>query len=442
MTLKTGISGIRGIVGDSLTDEVISDFAKAFATYIKKGRIVIGRDTRASGKKLEKLVVTALKALGISVINAGICPTPTVLLLVKEFKADGGIVITASHNPPQWNGFKFISRKGIFLDGKQNKELLKKYASKKFKGSRGKGGSKVLKQPYKDHINTIFKNIDTKGIRKEKFKVVLDSCNGAGSIITVKLLKQLGCKVVPLYTDTKKGFPRGAEPTPKNLKALCRKVKKEKADIGFAQDPDADRLSIVTDKGIAVGEEYTLALSAMYVLSLKRGKRAVATNLSTSMMIDDVAKRYNAKVIRSKVGEINVTKKLLKAGAVIGGEGNGGVIYPKTVCSRDSLTGIALILALMAGRDKKISALVKEIPKYHMIKSKVRCSSPREVEFLLKKTKHLYKKGRINTLDGIKISIKDLWIHVRPSNTEPVARVIAEGKNKKEVQKAVRSLIK
>ena len=430
MTLKISISGIRGIIGKSLTNGVISDFSKAFATYINKGTVVIGKDTRPSGNAIEKIVISCLRELGINVIYAGICPTPTVQILIKKLKAQGGIIITASHNPIQWNGLKFANNKGIFLDEKQNEKMIKTYNSKRFKKTNKKGKYLKLSNPHDHHLRSVLKIIDLKKIQQKKFKVVLDSCNGAGSKITEALLKKLGCKVIHINSDIKKAFARGTEPTPKNLKGLCKKVKQTNSDIGFAQDPDVDRLSIVSDKGIAIGEEYSMVLAAMQVLSMKNTRSPImVTNLSSSMMIDSVAKKYKGKVLRSKVGEINVVSKMIRSKAVFGGEGNGGVIYPEVISSRDSLTGIVLILSLMATREQKLSKIINDIPKYHMIKTKVSCRSNTEVKNILNKVIKKYKKEKMITSDGIKVLFKDSWLHVRPSNTEPVIRIITEGKS-------------
>jgi phosphomannomutase len=431
MTLKIGISGIRGIVGETLTDQVVADFASAFATYINKGVVVVGRDTRVSGPSIEKIVISSLRERGINVLYAGIVPTPTVQVLVKQFKAAGGIVITASHNPGEWNGFKFISNEGVFLSEEKNEKLFGIYYSKKFKPSKRKGSLKNISDPDKYHINKVLKNVDHKKIAKMNLKVVIDSCNGAGSMITPKLLRKLGCRVISIFTDPDKGFPRGTEPTVENITALCKAVKEHKADIGFAQDPDADRLSVVNEKGIAIGEEYTMVLASIPVLSKAKKGSKVVTNLSTSRMIDDIAAKYGAKVLRSKVGEINVVEELRRSKAVFAGEGNGGVIFPPIVRSRDSLAGIALILLLMAQKKRKISDILNEIPKYDMVKTKFDCSSRSEAEDMLNKTREKFKKEKMDFSDGVKVLYTDSWVHVRASNTEPVIRIIAESPTRK-----------
>ncbi len=438
MTLKAGISGVRGIVGESLTEEGVSDFSKAFASYIGKGTVIVGRDTRPSGIALEKTVISSLIGCGINVLYAGISATPTMQVLVQKLKADGGIVITASHNPIEWNGMKFIDSKGVFLNAKQNKKLFDLFDSKEFKSAAIPGNIKDIKDPDGYHIDAVLKCVDVKKIRAKKFRVALDSVNGAGSVITPRLLKLLGCEVVEINTDTEKEFARGAEPIAENLADLCRKVKAEKADIGFAQDPDADRLAVVSDRGEAIGEEYSMVLAAEHVLPSSKKGSTVVTNLSTSRMIDDVAKKYGAKVVRTKVGEINVVEKLIEIKAVMAGEGNGGVIYPKVVSSRDSLTGMALILNMLAERGGTISSIVAGIPKYYMIKTKIECRTKEEVEHKLERAKKNFKGVKTDTADGIKFILPDSWMHIRSSNTEPIVRVIAEAKSMKKARDLVR----
>lgn len=420
-----------------MTDETAADFAKAFAALVGKGRVVVGRDTRPSGVQLESIVVNSLLESGVDVADAGIVATPTIQVLVRHLKAKGGIVITASHNPIQWNGFKFISNKGVFLNSEQNEKLLRIRGSRGFVTSKKRGRETKLKDPENIHIKKVLRAVDVRAIRAMKLKVVIDSCNGAGSVITPKLLKALGCRVIEMNTEIDRPFPRGTEPTPENLTALCAKVKAEKANIGFAQDPDADRLSIVSDKGIAIGEEYTMVLAAKYLLPRLKKKAVIATNLSTSMMIDDVARQSGAKVIRTKVGEINVVEGLMKAKGDFAGEGNGGVIYPKVISSRDSLTGIALVLSLIASEKKKLSKIVDDIPRYSMIKTKFECTSRDEIEDLLNDVKKKFRGFRVDDRDGIKMMGRSSWVHVRPSNTEPVVRIIAEAPTKKEAQKMI-----
>jgi len=443
MTLKISISGIRGIAGESLTDEVISDFSRAFASFIKSGKVAVGRDSRASGEKIKDIVISNLNGSGLDVIYLGICPTPTVQLMVKELKADGGMIITASHNPAQWNGLKFVRRDGIFLNAKEAESLIHIYESRSFLSSARKGSLSLKNDPLDLHIKKVLECVDVDAIKKRKFKVVLDSCNGAGSIITVKLLKELGCEVVGLNTDPNKPFPRDPEPIPENLKTLCAKVCETGADIGFAQDADADRLAIVTEKGEAPGEEYTLAVAAQHILSRSKvpGPKVV-TNLSTSMMVDDIAKKYGAKVIRTKIGEVNVAEEAVKQKAVIGGEGNGGVMYPKIGYSRDSLIAIALILEMLSSSNKRISEVIESLPKYFIVKKKVDCPSKTEADSLISKVRSRFSNETLDMTEGIKVIFKNAWVHVRASNTEPVVRIIAEADTRDRALELLREVIR
>lgn len=443
MSLKISISGVRGITGETLTDGVVSDFSKAFASLVKKGTVVIGRDSRPSGKKIRDSVIAELTGCGLNVIDLGVCPTPTVQLMVKELKADGGIIVTASHNPEQWNGLKFVRRDGIFLNSDEAGDLIKIYESKKFISSKRSGKSKIQDAPLDPHIKKVLECVDIPSIRKRKLKVALDSCNGAGSIIAVRLLKELGCEVFELNTDQNgEIFPHNPEPIPENLKCLCEKVRESGADIGFAQDADADRLAVVTEKGEAPGEEYTLVLAADHVMSKLniRGLTAV-TNLSTSMMIDAVAKEHGAKVIRTKVGEVNVAEGMVKNKAEIGGEGNGGVMYPKIGYDRDSLIGMALILESLASSKDNISAMIDALPKYYIVKQKVDCPSKAEADSLIEKAKIKFYREQLDLTEGVKIIFDNSWVHVRASNTEPVIRVIAEAESEDRAMELIHKVI-
>jgi phosphomannomutase len=442
MTLKISISGIRGISGDSLTDEVVSDFSKAFASFIKKGTVVIGRDSRPSGEKIKDIFISNLNSLGLNVIYLGICPTPTVQFMVKHLKADGGVVITASHNPAQWNGLKFVRKDGIFLNADEAGKLVQLYEGKKFISSKKQGSSRDQGSPLEPHINKVLQCVDVKSIIKKKFKVAIDSCNGAGPTITVKLLKNLGCDVVELNTKENGLFPHNPEPIPENLTDLCRAVRENHADIGFAQDADADRLAVVTEKGEAPGEEYTLAIAADRILSkLKTHNSKLVTNLSTSMMIDDVAKKYGAKVIRTRIGEVNVAEEMVRQKALIGGEGNGGVMYPPVGFNRDSLIGMAIVLDAMAGSGKSISSLIGSLPSYRIVKQKVDCSSKAEVDSLLDKVKSKFAGEKLDLTEGIKVIFPKAWVHVRASNTEPVIRIIAEAESKNKALELINKVI-
>ncbi len=435
--LMMSVSGIRGIVGEALTPDLILKVASAFASYTKKGKIVIGRDSRPTGEAIANNLSSVLLLSGCDVVDLGIVPTPTVQLMVEELNAAGGIVISASHNPAEWNAFKLINKTGTFLNSTEINRFFS-YLKSDFKYEKwnkiGKFSNNGDSQ--KIHIEKILKVIKTAKIKKKKYKVVLDSVNGAGSIITIDLLKKFGCRVVPLYCEITGHFPRGAEPLQKNLKDLSKRVVKESADIGFAQDPDADRLAIVDENGIAIGEENTISLVAEHLLSKKKGR--VVVNLSTTKTVEDVAKKYGVEFNRTRVGEINVVDFIRKKGARIGGEGNGGIISPEVHLGRDSLVGIGYILEMMAETGKSVSQLVAGLPKYVMKKGKIDFNKDLKVNNIYKKIKKLYGQEKISEIDGLRIDFvrdekfKDGWVHLRPSNTEPIFRIISEGINNRQ----------
>jgi len=441
--LKISISGVRGIVPESLNDEVVQNFAKAFGTYLDGGKVVVGCDTRPSGIRIKQIVFESLLSCGCEVIDLGISTTPTVGILTSHLKARGGIVITASHNPNPWNGLKFIAEDGIFLTPSEFEKFITIYENKKFIS---KSGGKITTFDKADeiHINKVLNAIDLAKIKASKFKVVIDSCNGAGSIVTPILLKKLGCTVIEINTKAGEEFPHGPEPTPENLKELSLAVINNKADIGFAQDPDADRLSIVTNKGEAISEEYTLAIAAKYILSknVRTGRSlSIVTNLSTSSLIDDIAKEFGAKVIRTKIGEVHVAVEIKKSKAPIGGEGNGGVIYPKIGFNRDSLAAIALILNYLAEEKQSIDQVVSKLPVYFLSKAKIECNSNEEAIKILDKANELFKNEKIDKTEGLKVYLKDAWIHLRPSNTEPILRIFCEAKSRQEAEKINKNVL-
>lgn len=436
-TLMKSISGIRGIVGESLTPMLIHNVAAAFAAYTKGGLVVIGRDSRPTGEAILFETAAVLAQCGCDVIDVGIVPTPTVQVAVEELNARGGMVISASHNPIEWNAFKLINKTGTFLNEKEIAvffDLLEQPARyvkwNKF-GIIKKADSAAAR-----HIERVLAVADIAAVRKKKYKVVLDSVNGAGSLITQELLARLNCTVVPLYCEMNGLFPRPAEPLSENLTALCAAVKKHGADIGFAQDPDADRLAIVDNTGTAIGEENTISLVAEYFLSRKPGKAVI--NLSTTKAVEDIAARHNSKVIRAKVGEINVVDVMRKIGADIGGEGNGGIISPEIHLGRDSLAGIVYVLSMMANRGQSLREILDTMPFYVMKKGKVKINEKLNSGDIISSIKQEYSAERISTLDGLRIDfVKESkfaggWVHLRSSNTEPVFRIIAEGKNKKQ----------
>jgi len=433
-SLMKSVSGIRGIVGETVTPSLINAVGSAFAAYCNYGTVVIGRDTRPTGPAIEKGLESSLVLSGCDVLNIGIVPTPTVQLMVEHYRADGGIVISASHNPIEWNAFKLIGSKGTFLTAS---EIEKFFAlmEKDFSYRAWDGVGAVTQKTGSDdiHIRKVCDVIDVEAVRTKRFRVALDSVNGAGSAITQKLLAALGCEVIPLHCELTGLFPRGAEPVPGNLGILSNTVLRQKADVGFAQDPDADRLAIVSETGRPIGEEYTIALVVEHMLSRHGGR--VVINLSTTKAVDDIAQKHGAPVARTRVGEINVVEEMMRHGARIGGEGNGGVISPEVHLGRDSLAGIAYVLEMMAARGKTVSQLVADLPSYAMIKGSVSLAGKGIDKSLLPRLKQEFTGQKISTVDGLRIEFiehplfRGGWVHLRPSNTEPIFRIIAEGRD-------------
>ena len=448
--LMISISGIRGVVGDGLTPQLIVNFAQSFGTYLGSGKVVVGRDSRVTGPMVKHAVFSGLLAAGCDVIDIGVCPTPTVQMAVEHLKARGGIVITASHNPIEWNALKLIDTSGLFLDEAQGKQVIKFVEQNHFQNVAWDQVGKIeLNDEAIDyHVKSILKLnlIEPEKIAAKKFKVVVDCVNGAGATILPQLLKKLGCEVIFINEEPTGLFPRAPEPLPENLKELCKKFKSVKADIGFAVDPDVDRLAIVSEKGVPLGEEYTLALAVNYVLQKKNG--AVVVNASGSKAIDDIAAKYDAEVIRTKVGEIFVSQKMKEVNAAIGGEGNGGVILPELHLGRDAPLGIALTLQQLALSGGKISELFATLPQYHISKNRVEITDV-NVSDILDALSEKYKKQKIDLTDGLKILWRNRWVQIRPSNTEPIIRVYSEAKTAEEANalgfkfvKEIKSMIK
>lgn len=440
--LIISISGMRGIVGENLTDSIAADYGSAFGTFLKnthadkKGKlsVCIGRDSRLSGQMLKSAVTAGLSAVGIDVIDLEMVTTPGVGIMVKELRCSGGVSITASHNPIQYNGIKLLLSNGVAPPIDVAEKIKKVFFDKNFAfvDSPHCGRISSNKHTAATHIARVLAIVDKKTIAAKKFKVVLDSVNGAGGPVTKKLLAEFGCEVTAINDAPSGIFSHRPEPTAKNLTGLCKVVGEKGAEIGFAQDPDADRLAIVDEAGTYIGEEYTLALAAKYIFSKKTGK--AATNLSTSRMLDDVARKAGAQVIRTPVGEANVAAAMLENDCIIGGEGNGGVIDLRVGPIRDSLVGIALILQLMAETGKTVSQLVSEIGGYYMRKEKF-VADESQAQKILDLAKKTFADARLNSIDGCRFDFDDGWVHLRASNTEPVMRVIAEAKDKLTVQK-------
>ncbi|MFC1537828.1 phosphoglucosamine mutase [Candidatus Latescibacterota bacterium] len=426
--LMISVSGVRGIYGDGLDDAVAEKFAYSYGT-IYSGTVVIGRDSRKSGEALMRAVISGLTKAGADVIDLGLTSTPTVEMAVTAKNASGGVIITASHNPGEWNGLKFLGPDGVFLDAAEGEKVLDIFhATDDISAKSPRGTVRTWNAANKHHIDSIFAldMIDTALIASRKFTVCLDTVNGAGGPICSHILEKLGCDVHPVNTEPTGDFAHGAEPVAENLGELCRIVKAHNADIGFAVDPDVDRLSIVNEHGVAIGEEYTLALVIDYLMS--KSIKTAACNLSTSRMNDDAAAKHGGIVHRAPVGEINVVRKMREVGARIGGEGNGGVILSALHEGRDAVLGIALILQFMAESGKTIGELAASIPSYSMIKEKI---SITERNSWITPLKQQFAGTQMDEQDGVKIILPDSWVHVRQSNTEPIVRVIAEAPTEK-----------
>ncbi len=439
--LIISVSGVRGIVGDGLTPDIITRYAAAFGT-IAGGNILIGRDTRISGDMVKNAVISGIVSTGANVIDLGILPTPSVLYNVKKMKANGGIAITASHNPIEWNAMKFISRDGIFLNNKESGHLREIFESNSpsYKDWQGIGKLNQDGNGIRRHIEGVLSHpfIDVEGIRKRRFKVVMDCSDGASYLAYPEFLRGLGCEVSTVNCENLGYFRRPPEPRPENLTELGKAVKERDADIGFATDADGDRLSIVDNKGKPIGEEYTIVLASKFYLEKKRGP--VVVNLSTTMAMDDVAKLYNVDIYRSKVGEANVVRKMKEMGAVIGGEGNGGVILPDIQYTRDAVAGMSLILQYILEQDKSVSKLMEDVPQYHIRKEIIRFSETIQEKKIFDEIERQFSDGKINRDDGIKYIGSSSWLHIRKSGTEPLIRIIAEAKTQKEADKMINTV--
>lgn len=424
------ISGVRGVIGNGLDSVTVTTYGAAFGTYLKKGTVVVGSDTRPSGEMVRRAVISGLMSVGIDVVDVGIVPTPTVEIAVKELKASGGICVTASHNPSSWNALKFFNSHGEFLTPAQYQRMNRVFESAKFAWQPvEKLGKIVLDERWIDtHIEKTLavKTINRAAIRKRRFKVVVDAINGAGSEALPRLLEQLGARVHRINCLGDGNFVHEAEPLPRNLGQLCREVRKYRADIGMACDPDADRLVLVDEHGRPVHEELTLTVGVYQVLKRRRGPTVI--NLSTSSTTADLARAMGSRVYYSKVGEANVVEMMHKVKGVIGGEGNGGVIYPEFHAGRDSLIGAALILSALAESGKNLSELVGTFPRYHNKKDKA--ALPDDFEQRLRRFEKLAAElvggVQIDRRDGLRFDFKEGWFQLRKSNTEPIFRLIVE----------------
>ena len=438
--LIISISGMRGLVGENLFPETAAAYGSAFGSFLKqrhtnqkKLSVAIGRDSRPSGSMIFSAVASGLAAVGIDVFDLGICSTPAVGVMLRQLHCDGGIVITASHNPTPYNGIKLILENGIAPPKEMADQIIEMYHQRKaaFVGALDCGKININNEANQIHANKVLSIVDKAKIASKRFTIVLDSVNGAGGPEAVLLLEALGCEVIRMNAEPTGVFAHTPEPTAENLVTLCQKVAETGADIGFAQDPDADRLAIVDEKGNYIGEEFTLAFAAKYVFSQMPGSAAV--NLSTSRMIDDIAAHAGCFVIRTPVGEAHVANAMVANNCVIGGEGNGGIIDLRVGPIRDSLVGMALVLALLTDTDKTVSQLAAEVGGYAMYKSKYPADK-KQAAAIIQKAKTVLTDALVNESDGCRFDLADGWIHIRTSNTEPIMRVIIETRNPKTAQ--------
>ena len=439
--LMVSVSGIRGRVGEALTPEVVASYASAFGAWAlskNPGKpIVIGRDSRVSGPMFHRIAVGALQSVGARIIDIGLTTTPTCQLAVEDQHAAGGIMLSASHNPIEWNALKFIGSSGLFLEASEGMEMRglveqgiprvtwdKLGSVETDSGAAQRHIEKILAIPY----------IDVDAIRAKQFRVALDCVRGAGSVILPALLDALGCHVTAIHMEPDGRFPRPPEPVPEHLTELERLVRDSKADVGFAVDPDVDRLALVSDAGKAIGEDYTLALASMLVLGHRQGP--VVTNLSTSRVVEDAVVRSGSQLTLAPVGEVNVAVRMRELGAVIGGEGNGGVILPELHLGRDAPVGVALILQLLTERGQPLSAIAAELPRYSIVKDKL--DRPKaSLDTVYSALRAAFADATADTQDGLRLAWKDRWLHVRPSGTEPIVRVIAEGPTEQDARALV-----
>ena len=452
MTLIKSISGIRGTIGGkqgfNLTPIDAVKFGCAYGSWLKKNSknknlsVVIGRDARISGEMIQNFVQNSLISLGINIIDIGLSTTPTVELMVTKFNADGGIIITASHNPSEWNALKLLDNNGEFLNNISGKEIVSISESDDFIFSDvfDLGTITKKKDTLKTHIDAVLNlelvNVDA--IKSKKIKIVVDAVNSTGGIIVPDFLKSLNIEVVKLYCEPNGNFPHNPEPLKKNLTQLSKKVIDTNADLGIAVDPDVDRLVFVCENGEIFGEENTLVACSDYVLEKSPG--STVSNLSSSRALADITKKHNQIHFYSAVGEVNVVKKMKECNAVIGGEGNGGVIYPESHYGRDAIVGIGLFLSLFVERGLKASQLLDTYPKYYMLKEKVNISSELNVDKILKKIAKKYINEKVDLVDGVRIDFTQSWVQLRKSNTEPIIRIYSEAKTMEKCEELVKEI--
>lgn len=444
--LMVSVSGVRGRLGDGLTPEIIAQFAAGFGAWAlqrsraegkKSADVVVGRDSRVSGPLFHRVVLSALESVGCNILDVGMAPTPTIQLAVENHHAAGGLAITASHNPIEWNALKFISPTGLFLDGSESAAMRTIVEGQIPRATWDKLGSTIsVADAIDDHIQRILALpfIDVQGIRARNFRIALDCVRGAGGAFMPRLLEAFGCEVTGINLETDGKFPRPPEPVAENLGELEALVRRIGADVGFAVDPDVDRLALVSNDGKAIGEDYTLALAAKVVLQHRSGP--IVTNLSTSRIVDDIATEAGRKVVRAPVGEVNVATRMRSEGSPVGGEGNGGVILTEMHLGRDAPVGAAIILQLLLQEKRSLSSIVASYPRYSIVKDKLdRPRAPLDSVYSAMRT--AFPEAEPDTQDGLRLTWPDRWVHVRPSGTEPIVRVIAEAPSESEARRLI-----
>lgn len=454
MALIKSISGIRGTIGgrpgEGLSPLDVVKFTAAYATWAassapnKQLTIVVGRDARVSGPMVSSLVIATLTAMGCNVVNIGMATTPTTEIAVTEEKADGGIILTASHNPKQWNALKLLNKKGEFLSASDGKTILDLAASEEFIFAGVDGLGKETKKDYTEHhieLVKSLKKVDAEAIQAADFRVAVDAVNSVGGIALPKLLKALGVnQIVEINCNPDGIFAHNPEPLAEHLSETCEIIRKNRVDVGFVTDPDVDRLAIVCEDGSLFNEEYTLVAIADYVLKLTPGN--TVSNLSSSRALRDITEKHGGTYEAAAVGEVNVVEKMRATGAVIGGEGNGGVIYPESHYGRDALVGVALFLTYLAKSGIKVSELRKTYPDYYMSKNKIELTSDIDVDAILERIKVIFSNEKVTDIDGVKIDFAHSWVHLRKSNTEPIIRIYSEAKSFAEAEELAKGMIR
>lgn len=452
MTLISSVSGIRGTIGgapkENLTPIDVVVFAAAYGSWLqssaaKSCTVVVGRDARISGPMVQSLVQQTLVGLGIDVIDLGLSTTPTVEMEVIRQKAQGGIILTASHNPKQWNALKLLDSKGEFLSSTHSQRVLDIASNDSMNFSEVDSLGKVFTDNsyFDKHIDSVISlsYVNEKSIRNSNFRVVVDGVNSTGGIVVPMLLERLGVDVIKIHCDPNGNFPHNPEPLKEHLADLSKKVLETNADFGIAVDPDVDRLAFMDEKGILFGEEYTLVACADYVLNIKKGN--TVSNMSSTRALKDLTNKYGGSYTASAVGEVNVVESMKKNNAVIGGEGNGGIILPESHYGRDALVGIALFLSLLSEKKISVSELKKTYPLYFMSKKKINLNKDTNVDSILSIIKNNHNDDEINSIDGVKIDLIDSWVHLRKSNTEPIIRIYSEAKSQLEADKLAEEFI-